>query len=88
MVFRAGRVGRKSSPPWHGSTYDPYDKRVNNYDVQLNNRNGLPVFATILEANNVIKRALPLPICIQRTYLDYYMILPGGESERSLRPEV
>lgn len=28
----------------------------NNYDAQLNNRNGFPVFATILEANNVIKR--------------------------------
>jgi DNA replication licensing factor MCM2 len=27
----------------------------NNYDTQLNNRNGFPVFATILEANNVIK---------------------------------
>ncbi|KAI8964335.1 MCM-domain-containing protein [Daldinia sp. FL1419] len=27
----------------------------NNYDAQLNNRNGFPVFATILEANNVIK---------------------------------
>ncbi|KAI1091266.1 MCM-domain-containing protein [Rostrohypoxylon terebratum] len=27
----------------------------NNYDAQLNNRNGFPVFATILEANNAIK---------------------------------
>jgi DNA replication licensing factor MCM2 len=27
----------------------------NNYDAQLNNKNGFPVFATILEANNVIK---------------------------------
>jgi DNA replication licensing factor MCM2 len=27
----------------------------NNYDTQLNNRNGFPVFATILEANNIIK---------------------------------
>ncbi|KAG6009017.1 MCM DNA helicase complex subunit [Claviceps maximensis] len=27
----------------------------NNYDAQLNNRNGFPVFATILEANNLIK---------------------------------
>ena len=27
----------------------------NNYDAQLNNRNGFPVFATILEANHVIK---------------------------------
>ncbi|KHN95212.1 DNA replication licensing factor mcm2 [Metarhizium album ARSEF 1941] len=27
----------------------------NNYDAQLNNRNGFPVFATILEAVNVIK---------------------------------
>ncbi|KAK4188024.1 DNA replication licensing factor mcm2 [Podospora australis] len=27
----------------------------NNYDAQLNNRNGFPVFATILEANNIIK---------------------------------
>ncbi|KAK4448228.1 DNA replication licensing factor mcm2 [Podospora aff. communis PSN243] len=27
----------------------------NNYDAQLNNRNGFPVFATILEANNVVK---------------------------------
>ncbi|KAI9838378.1 MAG: MCM DNA helicase complex subunit [Sarea resinae] len=27
----------------------------NNYDAQLNNRNGFPVFATILEANYVIK---------------------------------
>lgn len=27
----------------------------NNYDVQLNSKNGFPVFATILEANNVIK---------------------------------
>ncbi|KAK3378117.1 MCM2/3/5 family-domain-containing protein [Podospora didyma] len=27
----------------------------NNYDAQLNNRNGFPVFATILEANNVLK---------------------------------
>ncbi|CAK7268744.1 MCM DNA helicase complex subunit [Sporothrix epigloea] len=28
---------------------------LNNYDAQLNNRNGFPVFATILEANNVVK---------------------------------
>ncbi|KAI2640192.1 MCM-domain-containing protein [Xylaria nigripes] len=27
----------------------------NNYDAQLNNRNGFPVFSTILEANNVVK---------------------------------
>ena len=27
----------------------------NNYDVQLNNKNGFPVFATILEANHVVK---------------------------------
>jgi DNA replication licensing factor MCM2 len=27
----------------------------NNYDAQLNNRNGFPVFTTILEANNIIK---------------------------------
>ncbi|KAK4657422.1 MCM DNA helicase complex subunit [Podospora pseudocomata] len=27
----------------------------NSYDAQLNNRNGFPVFATILEANNIIK---------------------------------
>ncbi|TGZ85630.1 MCM-domain-containing protein [Ascodesmis nigricans] len=27
----------------------------NNYDVQLNSKNGFPVFATILEANHVIK---------------------------------
>ncbi|KAL2019731.1 hypothetical protein VTK56DRAFT_9268 [Thermocarpiscus australiensis] len=27
----------------------------NNYDAQLNNRNGFPVFATILEANNIVK---------------------------------
>ncbi|KAK4104498.1 MCM-domain-containing protein [Parathielavia hyrcaniae] len=27
----------------------------NNYDAQLNNRNGFPVFATILEANNLVK---------------------------------
>jgi DNA replication licensing factor MCM2 len=27
----------------------------NNYDVQLNSKNGFPVFATILEANNVVK---------------------------------
>ncbi|KAL1901543.1 MCM DNA helicase complex subunit [Ceratocystis pirilliformis] len=27
----------------------------NSYDAQLNNRNGFPVFATVLEANNVIK---------------------------------
>ncbi|KAK5994897.1 DNA replication licensing factor mcm2 [Cladobotryum mycophilum] len=27
----------------------------NNYDAQLNNRNGFPVFATILESNNVVK---------------------------------
>ncbi|KAI9866203.1 MAG: MCM DNA helicase complex subunit [Trichoglossum hirsutum] len=27
----------------------------NNYDAQLNNRNGFPVFATIMEANHVIK---------------------------------
>ncbi|KAK1688725.1 MCM2/3/5 family protein [Colletotrichum godetiae] len=27
----------------------------NNYDAQLNNKNGFPVFATILEANNVVK---------------------------------
>ncbi|EWC46637.1 DNA replication licensing factor mcm2 [Drechslerella stenobrocha 248] len=27
----------------------------NNYDAQLNSRNGFPVFATILEANNVVK---------------------------------
>ncbi|KAL7266564.1 MCM DNA helicase complex subunit [Rhizina undulata] len=27
----------------------------NNYDVQLNQKNGFPVFATILEANNVVK---------------------------------
>ena len=27
----------------------------NNYDAQLNNRNGFPVFATILEANNAVK---------------------------------
>ncbi|PNY25268.1 DNA helicase [Tolypocladium capitatum] len=27
----------------------------NNYDAQLNNRNGFPVFATLLEANNVVK---------------------------------
>lgn len=27
----------------------------NNYDAQLNNRNGFPVFATILEANSIIK---------------------------------
>ncbi|PSR97624.1 MCM2/3/5 family-domain-containing protein [Coniella lustricola] len=27
----------------------------NNYDAQLNNRNGFPVFTTILEANNVVK---------------------------------
>ncbi len=27
----------------------------NNYDAQLNNRNGFPVFATILEANYVVK---------------------------------
>jgi DNA replication licensing factor MCM2 len=27
----------------------------NSYDAQLNNRNGFPVFATILEANNVVK---------------------------------
>ncbi|EPE06658.1 dna replication licensing factor mcm2 [Ophiostoma piceae UAMH 11346] len=27
----------------------------NNFDAQLNNRNGFPVFATILEANNVVK---------------------------------
>ncbi|RFU74400.1 dna replication licensing factor mcm2 [Trichoderma arundinaceum] len=26
----------------------------NNYDAQLNNRNGFPIFATILEANNVV----------------------------------
>ena len=28
---------------------------LNNFDAQLNNRNGFPVFATILEANNVVK---------------------------------
>ncbi|QIW98866.1 hypothetical protein AMS68_004384 [Peltaster fructicola] len=27
----------------------------NNYDAQLNNKNGFPVFATILEAHNVVK---------------------------------
>ncbi|TQS34863.1 hypothetical protein Golomagni_04739 [Golovinomyces magnicellulatus] len=27
----------------------------NNYDAQLNSKNGFPVFATILEANNIIK---------------------------------
>ncbi|KAI1431179.1 MCM-domain-containing protein [Xylaria sp. CBS 124048] len=27
----------------------------NSYDAQLNNRNGFPVFSTILEANNVVK---------------------------------
>ncbi|KAF2147424.1 uncharacterized protein K452DRAFT_261914 [Aplosporella prunicola CBS 121167] len=27
----------------------------NNYDAQLNNKNGFPVFATILEANHIIK---------------------------------
>ncbi|MCJ1422802.1 MCM DNA helicase complex subunit [Sticta canariensis] len=27
----------------------------NNYDAQLNNRNGFPVFATMLEANHVVK---------------------------------
>lgn len=27
----------------------------NNYDASLNNKNGFPVFATILEANNVVK---------------------------------
>ena len=27
----------------------------NSYDAQLNNRNGFPVFATILEANNIVK---------------------------------
>ncbi|KAI1182930.1 MCM-domain-containing protein [Nemania serpens] len=27
----------------------------NNYDAQLNNRNGFPVFATVLEANNIVK---------------------------------
>ncbi|KAH6682929.1 putative DNA replication licensing factor mcm2 [Halenospora varia] len=27
----------------------------NNYDAQLNNKNGFPVFATILEANNIVK---------------------------------
>lgn len=27
----------------------------NNYDAQLNNKNGFPVFATILEANSVVK---------------------------------
>lgn len=27
----------------------------NNYDIQLNSKNGFPVFATILEANNVVK---------------------------------
>ncbi|KAL2759006.1 hypothetical protein ACRALDRAFT_1028969 [Sodiomyces alcalophilus JCM 7366] len=27
----------------------------NSYDAQLNNRNGFPVFATVLEANNVVK---------------------------------
>ncbi|MCJ1306712.1 MCM DNA helicase complex subunit [Agyrium rufum] len=27
----------------------------NNYDAQLNNRNGFPVFATMLEANHIIK---------------------------------
>jgi DNA replication licensing factor MCM2 len=27
----------------------------NNYDAQLNNRNGFPVFATIMEANHVVK---------------------------------
>ncbi|ATY61580.1 DNA replication licensing factor mcm2 [Cordyceps militaris] len=27
----------------------------NNYDAQLNNRNGFPVFATVLEANNCVK---------------------------------
>lgn len=27
----------------------------NNYDAQLNNRNGFPVFATILEANHIVK---------------------------------
>jgi DNA replication licensing factor MCM2 len=27
----------------------------NNYDVQLNSKNGFPVFATVLEANNVVK---------------------------------
>ena len=27
----------------------------NNYDAQLNNRNGFPVFATVLEANHVVK---------------------------------
>ena len=27
----------------------------NNYDAQLNNRNGFPVFNTILEANNIVK---------------------------------
>ncbi|KAF8477212.1 MCM2/3/5 family-domain-containing protein [Kalaharituber pfeilii] len=27
----------------------------NNYDAHLNNKNGFPVFATILEANNVVK---------------------------------
>lgn len=27
----------------------------NNYDAQLNNKNGFPVFATVLEANNVAK---------------------------------
>ncbi|CAZ81649.1 unnamed protein product [Tuber melanosporum] len=27
----------------------------NNYDVQLNQKNGFPVFATVLEANNVVK---------------------------------
>ncbi|KAF3235827.1 MCM DNA helicase complex subunit [Orbilia oligospora] len=32
-----------------------FDCTKNNYDAQLNNRNGFPVFATILEANNVIK---------------------------------
>ncbi|TDZ35168.1 DNA replication licensing factor mcm2 [Colletotrichum spinosum] len=27
----------------------------NSYDAQLNNRNGFPVFATVLEANNIVK---------------------------------
>jgi DNA replication licensing factor MCM2 len=27
----------------------------NNYDAQLNNKNGFPVFATIIEANNIVK---------------------------------
>ncbi|OAA61878.1 Mini-chromosome maintenance, DNA-dependent ATPase [Niveomyces insectorum RCEF 264] len=27
----------------------------NNYDAQLNHRNGFPVFATVLEANNIVK---------------------------------